>query len=157
PSATVLAHEAWQMLDTRDPRLLEGASALFDDAISRDPKLPLAHSGKAVLRALQRRESEAESEAAKAAELSPGSGLPRVVRGFNRMMYHWDWAEADRLFTDGPSCDEPICGQWHGLYLGLKGSLHLAVRTVAEQVDKFPMEVSPRAQLAQLLYWDGQY
>ena len=156
-SAETLSDQGWQLLDKRDPHMFEGALALFDDAIARNPKLAAAHSGKAVLLAFQEKEEAAEAEARRVAEIQPWSRLPAAIRGFNRMMRHWDWAEAARLFAGELRCAEPVCLQWQALNLGLKGENLLAVRAAADAVQKAPTALAPRAQLAQLLYWDGQY
>src|SRR5689334_22145699 len=104
-------HQAWLLLDERNATKFEGAEMLFDDALRLDPHSVDAHAGKAVLFALMGKEEAAESEAAQAVASAPGSSYFNIVRGFNRMMYHWDWGEAGRLMTPPPSCSRPICFQ----------------------------------------------
>jgi len=157
--AIELDRQAWVLLYQRNSENFLAVETLFDDAIRLNPQLASAHEGKAILYALQAKEAEAESEAGRAVALEPSSGVYRVVRGFNRMMYHWDWAEAKRQFggSTEPNCSEPVCRQWHALYLGLTGPSILAVRKAADAVELNPARLSPRADLTHFLYWDGQY
>jgi tetratricopeptide (TPR) repeat protein len=151
-------HQAWLLLDSRDVTKFEAVELLFDDALRIDPHSVDAHAGKAILYVLMGKEEAAESEAAQAVAAAPGTSYLKIVRGFDRMMYHWDWAEAGRLMTVNPGCFRPICLQWRALYLGLTGETLLGVRdatTALELSDN--TSLAARTELGQLLYWTGQY
>jgi len=158
PDAAAITRQGWLLLDERDSNKFLAAETLFDDGLRIDPRSSDAHAGKAILFALESKESAAESEASEADALAPGSSYLKIVRGFDRMMYHWDWAAAGKLMSAPAGCAEPICRQWRALYLGLTGNTLNAVREAGDALElSSNASLAVRAQLSQLLYWDGQY
>jgi hypothetical protein len=153
-----LTREAWKLLDSRNSSLFPSVEALFDQALRSDPGLAAAHEGKAVLYTLEGSEGPAETEAARVAELNPASALPAAVRGFIRMMYHWDWSGGVRLLqvVQTRGCAQPVCRQWNALGMALKGDLAGSVREATFAVELATADLAPRAQRVQLLYWSGQ-
>jgi len=156
--ASELARQGWVILDERNSPTFPAAMALFDEALRMNPRLATAHAGKAALYALESNERAAETEAARVEELDPSVANPEAVRGFLRMMYHWDWTGAEPLFarTRSMACYEPLCRQWNSLYLALTGQTEESVRVAAEAVELIPGRLAPRARYAQILYWSGQ-
>ncbi len=154
----ILVSQAWEILDQRNSELFPSVETLLDEAIRIRPKLVAAHEARAVLFALESREKEASAEASTVESLDRMSGTPAAVRGFDRMMYHWDWAGAGREFAglDKTGCGEPVCHQWRALYLGLTGDVNEAVREANFAIEVNAGRLAPHAQLAQLLYWAGE-
>ena len=157
-SADELARQGWLLLDSRNSMVFGATETTFDEALRLNPKLTAAREGKAVLYALMQKEREAESEAGRAGELNPLTALPSAVRGFLRMMYHWDWKEGSRLLrvVETRGCAQPVCRQWNSLSLALGGDLSKAIREATGAVEIDPGSLAPRAQRAQIYYWAGE-
>jgi DNA-binding winged helix-turn-helix (wHTH) protein len=153
-----LIRQGWLILDSRDGERFPAALTLFDDALRIDSSASAAHAGKAVLFMLQSKEKEAEAEAARAEQLDSGTAASYAVRGFMKMMYHWDWAGAGALLEESQrrACPDSFCQQWYGWYLGFTGELSRAVRETASAVERNPGRLATRAAYGQMLYWAGE-
>ena len=159
PAPEQFVSQAWEILDQRDGRLFPTVEWLLDQAIRDNSAYVPAHEARAVLFALERREALAEAEAAQVQKLDPTTALPQAIRGFDRMMYHWDWSAAAHNFAvlDRVGCRQPVCRQWRALYLALTGNSVEAVREANFALEIDAARLAPRAQLAQVLYWAGRY
>jgi DNA-binding winged helix-turn-helix (wHTH) protein len=153
-----LIRQGWLILDSRDGERFPAALTLFDDALRIDSSASAAHAGKAVLFMLESKEKEAEAEAARAEQLDPGTAASYAVRGFMKMMYHWDWAGAGPLLEESQrrACPDSFCQQWYGWYLGFTGELSRAVRETSGAVERNPGRLAVRATYGQMLYWAGE-
>jgi len=149
--------QGWMLLDHRDAAFFPSALVMFNEALRQEPRSVSAHAGKAVLYVLKADEPRALEEAGRISQIDPQSGVPFAIRGFIRMMYHWDWPQGGALLNDVlvKGCPDPFCHQWYGLYLGLTGHTSQALREGASAVEMNPSRLAARAQFGQLLYWSS--
>ena len=135
----------------------------FQQAIGRDPKYALAYAGLAdshLLLGSYWVESlpEARSAAEQALAIDPSLAEAHIALGHIKMLLDWDWAAAEREFTQGISLNpsSALAHNQFAMFLAARGKVADAITEVRRAQDLDPMSSIVNSDLGWYLLYGGQ-
>ena len=140
----------------------------FNQAIARDPKFALAHSGLAdvyvvagAYGAIPTDEALTRGKAAAATALQLDDTLASAHYALATAYawYDWDWKNAEREFHRALELNpnDALGRNWHGGYLSLRGRHDEAIAEHERACELDPLSLIVNANLTRSLYWARRY
>ncbi len=168
PDAYQLYLEARQLLSERSEAGLRRAQQLFEQAIAQSPTFARAYAGLAechIIRgdhhyvAPQKAFPRAKVAALRALDLDPKLAEPYATLGLTRLLYEWNWADAEWDLRRAIELDAG-CGMayhWLWAYLAVMGRLEEARAAIeqAQHLDTLSRIIS--SNLGRHYYYARQY
>ena len=135
----------------------------LQEAIAKDPRYALAYAGLAdsylflgsfYVEAI----SEAKAAAVKANELDPSLSEAHVALGNIRLWLDWDWAAAEKEFTEGIAANggSALAHNQYGIYLAAMGRTADAIREATRARELDPLSPIVNTDLGWCLLYGGR-